>query len=365
MFKTIILGLVVIISTILISCGINSFWQDSELKKEIVQEIVINNQQTAEELLKANNLPIDAFSKIFDRSQSEINSTTVANSNIASADLLLNIKKFQAIESEHKKKNWQKIVLKFGLWIIFLFITGRMLVKNKITVKNRKWLYLTAFVLFGVVLGSDPGAMGTIKDAIVLSGKDGVIFPPRMVAFGLFILLILIINKQFCGWGCQAGTLQDFLFRLTPDRLHKKISFAISNTIRVVLFLLVVVFAFGFGIDIVEPVDIFKTFAPQALSILGISFVIVLLTLSLFIYRPWCLLFCPFGLIGWVLERLSFIKVRVDRDKCISCRKCVAACPNDAMAAILDEKKVKPDCFVCGSCQEICPVKAIRVGRKK
>jgi len=364
MFKTVAVGLTVIILTILLSFGMNKILVDPEFKKENSTEIVIMPDQTATELLKANNLPIAAFTRIFDRPESELTSTTVANSGIAKPELLIKIKKITAIESENRRKNWQKIVLKFGLWIVFLFITGRMLVKNNITVKNRKWLYLTAFVIFGILLGSDPGAMGTIKDAIVLYGQEKVIFPPRMVAFGMFIIMILVINKQFCGWGCQAGTLQDFLFRLTPDKRHKKIPFTISNSIRVIFFLLIVVFAFGFGIDIVEPMDIFKTFAPQALSILGIAFVVILLTLSLFIYRPWCLFFCPFGLIGWILERFSFVKVRIDRNKCINCRKCVAACPNDAMTAILDQKKVKPDCFICGGCQEVCPVKAIRINRK-
>jgi len=365
MLKVVITGIMVIFLTILLSFGMNKILVDPELKKEEAREIVIKADQTAAELLSDNNLPITAFTRIFDRPESELSNTSVANSGIAEPELLVRIKKVAAIESENKRKNWQKIVLKFGLWIIFLFLTGRMLIKNKITVKNRKWLYLTAFVIFGILLGSDPGAMGTIKDAIVLYGQEKVIFPPRMVAFGVFIIMILVINKQFCGWGCQAGTLQDFLFRLTPEKLHKKVPFAISNTIRVIFFLLIVIFAFGFGLDIVESIDLFKIFAPQVLTVGGIVFIITLLLVSLFIYRPWCLFLCPFGLAGWILERFSFIKVRVDRDKCISCRKCVSACPNDAMAAILDQKKAKPDCFIRGSCQEICQVKAIRIKSKK
>lgn len=364
MVKAVVTGIMVIFLTILLSFGINKIFVDPELKKEEAREIIIKADQTAAELLKANNLPLTAFTRIFDRPESELNSTTIANSGISEPELLIKIKKITAIESENKRKNWQKIVLKFGLWIIFLFLTGRMLIKNKITVKNRKWFYLTAFIIFGILLGSDPGAMGTIKDAIVLYGQEKVIFPPRLVAFGVFIIMILVINKQFCGWGCQAGTFQDFLFHLTPEKLHKKVPFAISNTIRVIFVLLIVIFAFGFGLDIVESIDLFKIFAPQVLTVGGIVFIVTLLLVSLFIYRPWCLFFCPFGLAGWVIERFSFINVRIDRKICINCRKCVSACPNDAMTAILDQKKVKPDCFICGSCQEICPVKAIRIGRK-
>ena len=57
-------------------------------------------------------------------------------------------------------------------------------------------------------------AMGTVKDAIALYGAQGVIFPPRLIALTLFLIMVLLANKFICSWGFHLGTLQDLIFRL-------------------------------------------------------------------------------------------------------------------------------------------------------
>ena len=61
---------------------------------------------------------------------------------------------------------------------VFLIAVFILIRKGRITSGNRKWLYIAAVGVFGVFLGSDPSPMGTVKDAIVLFGSKGVIFPP-------------------------------------------------------------------------------------------------------------------------------------------------------------------------------------------
>ena len=103
-------------------------------------------------------------------------------------------------------------------------------------------------VLFGVVLGSDPSPMGTVKDAIVLYARDGVLFPPRMIAFGVFMLLVILANKLICAWGCQLGTVQETLYRIVHRKAGSgvikpvKLSFALTNTIRILFLLILGVF---------------------------------------------------------------------------------------------------------------------------
>jgi ferredoxin len=83
------------------------------------------------------------------------------------------------------------------------------------------------------------------------------------------------------------------------------------------------------------------------------------MVLSLFIYRPWCHFFCPFGLIGWLAEKISIFNIKVDYNKCISCEACSKACPSTVMDAILKQDRIIPDCFSCGTCIESCPADAI------
>ena len=107
-------------------------------------------------------------------------------------------------------------------------------------------------------------------------------------------------------------------------------------------------------------IDPFKVFKPAALGLYGGIFLGALLAASLFIYRPWCHLFCPFGLAGWMVEKVSLVKIKVNYEACIACRKCVAACPSTVMGAILKRgTKTIPDCFACYACREECPTDSI------
>jgi len=98
---------------------------------------------------------------------------------------------------------------------------------------------------------------------------------------------------------------------------------------------------------------------PAAFLPIGMIFLGLIMVLSLFIYRPWCHLFCPFGLIGWLLEKVSIYKIQVNYRKCLACEECAKYCPSTAMEAILKRDKVIPDCFACGTCIEVCSAEAI------
>jgi polyferredoxin len=184
--------------------------------------------------------------------------------------------------------------------------------------------------------------------------------------------MVILANKFICSWGCQLGTLQDLIFRFNRDSKNSKglpgqikIPFLISNSIRIMSFLVLILVAFVWAADIVGPIDPFKTYKPQVIGIAGGLFIGFILVMSLFVYRPWCHLFCPFGLVGWMAEKISLFKIKVDYDKCISCRACSKACPSTVMEAILKQDRVIPDCFSCGTCMEICPEKAISFERGK
>lgn len=105
---------------------------------------------------------------------------------------------------------------------MFLSTVFVLMRRKTVTAGVRKGLYLAAAAVFGILLGADPSPMGTVKDAIALYGYKGVIFPPRMIALSVFLLLVLIANKFICSWGCQLGTLQDLLFRLNRDKGDRK-----------------------------------------------------------------------------------------------------------------------------------------------
>lgn len=273
-------------------------------------------------------------------------------------------------EGEEASKNAVLIGSKFILWAVLMAVAFVLLRRGKITPTVRRYLLFASFFIFGVILGPEPNSMSTVKDIVSAYAIKGIFFPPRLVALLVFLLVVFLANKFICAWACQFGTLQDFIFRLNRNSNDKtgvfkqyKLPFAVSNTIRVVFFSAFIVLAFIWSLDIIEPINPFNIFNPAVLTIIGIVFIAVILIGSLFIYRPWCHFLCPFGLVGWMVEKFSFYKINVNHDTCIACGECSKACPTDVMEAILQQHKITPDCFSCGSCITACPTKSIEFNK--
>ena len=335
-------------------------------------EWVIKEEMTIGDFGQANGLPNPSLKEMFKlQSKSDLSKPLSEYGSIEQIRSFI-IKK-AALAAEHGTKNWVKILIKFCLW--FIFLIGVFLFFNRQTIKpvTRKTLLFLSVLIFGVIMGSDPSPMGTVKDAIHLYGSTGAIFPPRMIALFVFLMIVFVANKYICAWGCQVGVLQDLIFRINQTDKGKaivgkqvKVPFAVSNTVRVLFLVIFTLAAFVWGADIVEPIDPFKIYKPAFLGFLGMVFVGGVLVLSLFMYRPWCHLFCPFGLAGWMVEKISRIRISVDYQTCIACEKCAAACPSTVMHAILkQDKKTIPDCFACYTCMEVCPTESILFSTRK
>ncbi len=289
--------------------------------------------------------------------------------------LMAELRGERVLQGESDSKDWRKIAIKFALWTLFLGVMYWVLRTKRITAQRRRIFYLFSLALFGVVLGADPSPMGTVKDAIALYGAEGVVFAPRMLALSFFLLTVVLANKFICGWGCQFGALQDFLFRLNRNSKDRKgllrqykPPFWFSNTVRIAFFLGFTLVAFIAAVDIIETIDPFKVFKPMYLGVGGALFLAAVLLASLFVYRPWCHFFCPFGLVGWLFEKLSITKIAVDYSRCKDgCVVCEKACPSDCMEAILKQQRTIPDCFACATCLEACPTQAIsfKLGKRE
>ena len=370
--KIIIQFLVLVTAVVSLSVLSSRLWGGKPEEVSKADQLAIAEDMTVGEFGNLNGLARPILRDLFGLQSPTDLQKPVTAFGMSIDEIRLKVLGDQALGTERKSKNWTKIFIKFGLWIAFLATVGVLMIREKITVKNRKWLLLGAVAIFGVALGADPSPMGTVKDGIVLLGTVRRVFPPRLIALTVFLLMVIIANKFICAWGCQIGTLQDLIFRLNRDKDDRrgllrqyKVPFAISNGIRVAFFIALTVVALAWATDIVEEIDPFKLFKPQVLGLFGATFIGAILVASLFIYRPWCHFFCPFGLVGWIAEKLSILRICVDQDKCIACGACEKACPSTVMGAILKGKRLAPDCFACGTCIETCPVGAVSFGYRK
>ncbi len=342
-------------------------WGGKPEKAPAAKKLIIDQEMTLKEFGKENNIQNIVLKRVFKLTSPKELSKKLASFNMSEKELQQKISGSLAIESEKAVKNWQKILIKFFVWFLYLSFFFILTRKKRVKTGLRIVLYATGVFIFGIILGAEPSPMGTVKDAIFLYSSHRVIFLPRLIAFSVFILFVFIANKAICAWGCQFGLLQDFIFRLNRDKKTMngkflkqfKPSFALSNSIRIAFFVIFTLIAILWSLDIIEKIDPFKIFNPGSLTITAIVFIGGILILSLFTYRPWCTFFCPFGLVGWLVEKISIFKIKVNYDKCISCKLCEKSCPSHAMSAILYGKKNIPDCFSCSSCIEVCPTDAI------
>lgn len=250
------------------------------------------------------------------------------------------------------------LLLKLVLWLATVVTATYLLHRRKVSPRLRSLMLAAGVLVFGIIYGLI--VHGGPNPSPVLSLR-GVLFSAltqhsvTLALLGMLIVLLVIgivSNKSICGWGCQLGLSQDLLFRVPVPKW--KPPFWLSNSVRIAAFLGLIggiVFA---TFDWIAPVDPFILFSFKVV-VPALLFGGVILIASMFIYRPWCQFLCPFGLVSWVLEQVSIMRPRINRDECLKCKLCVSACPTEAMKDFYDDKKIHADCFSCGACIAACP----------
>lgn len=254
------------------------------------------------------------------------------------------------------------ILVNMGLMLALALASAWMLSRGKVTPRLRLLFVIGGTAILGFALGlmgtgpMDPNPVSAVRGFLqALLGGPSAGVPLIMVAIVLGVLIVLgcISNRSVCGWSCHLGLFQDALSRA---RLPKwKPPFWLANSIRIVALAALVGGLLAAGADWigwVEPLAVFRLdLTPRAAL-----FAAALFGASLFVYRPWCQFLCPFGLIAWLGEQVSLMRVRIDRSRCADCRACVRACPTESMEGIYAERKWRAECYSCGACLGACPV---------
>ncbi len=250
------------------------------------------------------------------------------------------------------------LISKFVLWIAVIVTATILLRRHKVTSKVRLAFIVGGVLVFGLVYGLltrgglNPNPVFSVRNLLVIVLVKHQLLIPVVAMLVILLLMVWVSNKSICGWGCQLGLLQDLLHRVNLPKW--KPPFWLSNTVRVIAFVALVVGLAVAGLDWIGIIDPFKLFQFNFTLAIGL-FSAVILVASLFIYRPWCHFLCPFGLLGWLVEQVSLFRPRINREACKECKLCVKACPTNAMADFYDGKKIHADCFACGACIEACP----------
>ena len=230
-------------------------------------------------------------------------------------------------------------------------------------------ILVVAVTVCGFALGKSPNPMeGCVKLFKALVGLYPSVATKAGV-FVFFIVLAIIGNKLICGWACPFGAIQELVYSLPVLRGLKrwKLPFRLSNAIRGALLIVMLMLLFGIvggrkGFVVYHALNPFNLFNLDFDEWLVPVTIGVSLVLSLFLYRPFCYVICPFGFVSWLAERLSLARVRIDLAKCTKCGACTRACPSDAAKGMVEGRLFIADCTSCARCLNVCPDNLIRYG---
>jgi ferredoxin-type protein NapH len=204
-----------------------------------------------------------------------------------------------------------------------------------------------------------------------------VIFPGAFNGMAVMMLIVavvgLIYGRAFCAWGCFFGG-QDELFSTLPFARRWKLR-ALAPAIRY----------FSFGLLAFIVLHSFATMTPtycfwlcpfktssefiEVNSFVRVIqvFIFVSLWILLAVFLPaiskkriQCGLFCPMGAFLSCTSRVNLFGLKVDRQQCRDCNRCIEACPTFAMTReSLAAGKATITCNKCGACIDSCPDGAI------
>ncbi|MBD3350271.1 MAG: 4Fe-4S binding protein [Candidatus Lokiarchaeota archaeon] len=261
----------------------------------------------------------------------------------------------------------------FAIWIGLMIAGIILFIKKRISYRNGIILYFLSAIFAGFVLGGTPNTIAPIQQ-ILASIKMGsplqIIIPFLLMLLGL-LLTSLFIGRLFCGFACPLGALQEMVSRINyksdiKSQKHRKkwrleIPKKYTKTIRWLFFVLIIFLFSIWNIAVIQMLNPFVGFSiiqnPEIhiYSIPVISLMVIMIA-SIFVYRPWCRLLCPYGALSSLFSRFS--KYELSRtDACTNCGLCEKICPTKEAEVNAD----KSECYFCRRCIEVCPHEALRL----
>lgn len=212
--------------------------------------------------------------------------------------------------------------------------------------------------------------------------RNTIIFPSKLFGgyyggfsqiFFMWLISLITLGRGWCSWGCFYGGIDEGFSKIGKRKIIP--SKKIKPWLRFIPFIvLTVIIVWSFIVMspvycqwlcplklVTEYVEItnFKTYIQAIIFItLGMSLLFILPILTK--KRTHCAFFCPLGAFQSLLGKINPFRIKIDKDKCIKCGKCIDVCPVMAINSDLLEKgNVSMTCTKCGKCIEKCPSNAI------
>ncbi len=222
---------------------------------------------------------------------------------------------------------------------------------------------------------SCPGALASCPLGALQAALNKRDFEVPFAVLGFFFVFGSIFGRFVCGWLCPFGLLQDLLYKIPIFRKRKQLPFhGVLKYLKYVVLVGLTLIGSSFLFTGFAKIPAFcKFLCPSgtfmgAIPLLGmdeqlrdqigglfywkLGILLVLIVMSVKIYRPFCQYLCPLGAIyGW-FNRFSLVQIHWQKESCISCMACQRACPVNLSP---EKISVSTECIKCGQCIKACP----------
>ena len=224
---------------------------------------------------------------------------------------------------------------------------------------------------------SCPGAvtscpLGALQNAFSASNKTA---PYYMI--GIIMLYGLMFGRWICGWLCPFGLLQDLFYKIKTPKHKKNIFTRVLSCLKYVILVVFVVVIPLLYMTRDFPLPGFCKYICPAGTVGGALGLLInpgndgmfgmlgplftwkfalamsILVGTVFVYRLFCRFLCPLGAMYGLFNKFSLFGIKLEKDKCVNCGKCISVCKMDI------HHVGDVECINCGECISVCPTKAI------
>jgi ferredoxin-type protein NapH len=176
-----------------------------------------------------------------------------------------------------------------------------------------------------------------------------------IAGFSIFIVAAWLFGRSFCGYACPIGAAQEVPYMVPTRKWVIRQSFLMLvirgflTGILVLLALLAVIHLLFTSLLLLHGVR--DLFLLESAGLPAVLF-IILLVVSVFLYRPFCRYACPYGALMSLAVWKSLFRIQ-RTGLCNGCGACEAACPTGEC----HPGKEGNECYLCGRCLDACPVR--------
>jgi len=217
--------------------------------------------------------------------------------------------------------------------VIVLFLVLSVVTWFVLKKRSRKgvfWTSVFSLLYFGFYREGCICSIGSIQNVTLGIFDSTYTIPLTALLFFLLPLIFsLFFGRTFCAGACPLGAIQDIV-AIRPIELPKWVQkvLGLIPYLYLGLALLYVATKSEFIICRYDPfVGFFRFDAPFHMLILGILFLLI----GIFVARPYCRFFCPYGvLLGW-MSKFSSRHMTITPAACIQCKLCANSCPFGAI----------------------------------